>query len=80
MPLGSPWSFCRVYYSKLNTILTECSWGDRGRLKLYDKNSREIPAEYTTVHDLPRNIQLILCLVYCSILCWDLPGVFVIEF
>jgi hypothetical protein len=39
-----------VYYSKLNTILTECSGGDSGRLKLYDKNSGEIPAEYTTLN------------------------------
>ena len=39
-----------VYYIKLNTILTECSWGNPGRLTLYDKNSVEIPAEYTTVN------------------------------
>ena len=39
-----------VYYIKLNIILTECFWRDSGRLKLYDKNSREIPAEYTTVN------------------------------
>ena len=26
-----------VNYIKLNTILTECSWGDPDRLKLYDK-------------------------------------------
>ena len=36
----------RSNYSKLNKILTECSWGDPGRLKLYDKNFGEIPAEY----------------------------------
>jgi len=35
-----------AYYIKLNTILTKCSWGDPGRLKLYDKNSGEISAEY----------------------------------
>jgi hypothetical protein len=39
-----------VYYSKLNTILTECSWGDPGKLALYDKHSREIPVEYTAVN------------------------------
>ena len=39
-----------VYYSKLNTILTECSWGDPGMLALYDKHSGEIPAEYATVN------------------------------
>jgi hypothetical protein len=37
-------------YSKLNNILTECSWGDPGRLTLNDKNSGEIPAEYATVN------------------------------
>jgi hypothetical protein len=36
----------RVYYSKLNKILIEFSWGDPGRLKLYYKDSREIPVEY----------------------------------
>jgi hypothetical protein len=45
--LGDP---SGVYYIKLNTILTECSWGDPGRLTLYDKHSGEIPAEYTTVN------------------------------
>ena len=35
-----------VYYSKLNKTLTECSWGDPGMLKLYYKDSGEVPAEY----------------------------------
>jgi hypothetical protein len=54
-----------VYYSKLSTILTECSWGDPGRLN-----------RVLTCQNLPRNIPLIFCLVYYSILRWDLPGVF----
>ena len=33
-----------VYYSKRNKILTECSWGDPGRLNSHDKKLRGDPS------------------------------------
>jgi hypothetical protein len=40
----------RVYYIKLNTILTDMFLGRSRQVKLYDKNSGEIPAEDTTLN------------------------------